>query len=81
MTMLIMDTATAPRTAVDNTLRSSALAGWWPDAAGACMAARIIGTGRPAVYPSRFVQADGRQSGVPCHAQSVCTVATVNVVR
>ena len=51
MTMLIMDTATAPTTAVDNTLRSSALADWRSDAAGACMASRIIGTGRPVVQP------------------------------
>jgi hypothetical protein len=53
MTTLIMATATAPRAAVDSTFRSSALASWWSDAASACMAARIIGTGRPDVHPGR----------------------------
>jgi hypothetical protein len=59
MTMLIMDTATTPTVAVDGTLRSSALASWWSDAAGACMAAGIIGTGRPVVHPSCRDQVHG----------------------
>ena len=52
MTMLKIATATAPKAALNSTFRASALEGWWSDAVDACMAARIIGTGRPVVHPN-----------------------------
>ena len=50
MTMLIIATATETTAAVNSTRRLSALVGWWSAAVDACMAARIIGTGRPVVH-------------------------------
>ena len=56
MTMPIMDTDTATTAAAHHVLRpiraSALVAGWWSDAAGACMAACIIGTGHPVVQRS-----------------------------
>ena len=49
MTMPIIDTVTATTAAADSPLRTSVLAEGWSNAACACMAARIIGTGRPVV--------------------------------
>ena len=51
MTTRIIATETASRAAVDSTLGSNALGNWRPDAAGACMAARIIGSCWPVVQP------------------------------
>ena len=47
MTMPIIDTTTATRAADTSPLRRSALTGSVTDAACACMAAPIIGTGHP----------------------------------
>ena len=52
MTTRIIATATATTAAVNSTRRLSALADWRSDAADSCMAARIIGTGRPVVHPN-----------------------------
>ncbi len=53
MTTPIIDTDTATTAARDSTPRVGALAGRRSDAVWSCMAARIIGTGRPGVHPKR----------------------------
>ena len=52
MTTPIIDTRTATTAATDSRPRGWALADRRSDAAWSCMAARIIGTGRPVVQPS-----------------------------
>jgi hypothetical protein len=53
MTMPIIDTDTAMTAATDRPLRSSVPRCWWPEAASACMAIRIIGTRGRLVHLAR----------------------------